>query len=383
MNRSVVILRNTGHGINDIYWYVLPSLLPIILEQFDMKYGTAGGLLTAFIGVIAVFSFILGKVSDYIPRHVVMGSGFLLASIFLLSAALMDNYNSFLACILVTGIGVGSFHPVVYALIDETTEHRQGSAYGMFEFWGAIAIFFMFLLHGLLLKQLNWRTIILITSTPGLVVGSLFFFYSGKFQNSYERPDKFVSNAENTQLLLFIIFLVVVTSRFFSIIAVVNFTPIYLVREIGLPKNIASYTTGIYFLGALIFTPCAGRQCDLRSPFVVLLLSTLIAFPMIILISLPHPRWILPFYLFLLGGAYYGSGPAMNIIIARMGSNLGKGEAFGYFTALIAVAFSFSPLLFGLLADRIGLRMSMRIFSLPLLFSGIVLFVLYTITRSD
>jgi MFS family permease len=386
MNRSVVILRNTGHGVNDIYWYVLPSLLPIILEQFDMKYGTAGGLLTLFIGVIAVFSFILGKVSDYVSRHVVMGSGFLLASIFLIGAALMENYNYFLLCILITGIGVGSFHPAVYALIDETTEHRPGNAYGMFEFWGGVAIFFMFLLHGLLLKQLSWRTIILITSIPGLVVGSLFFSNSGKFQYTGARPVKIISNAEDfhgTQLWLFILFLVVVTSRFFSIIAIVNFTPIYLVREIGLPKNIASYTTGIYFLGALIFTPIAGRQCDIRSPFVVLLLSTLIAFPLIILISLPHPIWILPFYLFLLGGAYYGSGPAMTIIIARMGSNLGKGEAFGYFTALIAAAFSFSPLLFGILADRIGLRMSMRIFSFPLLFSVIVLFVLFTITRSD
>jgi MFS family permease len=136
-------------------------------------------------------------------------------------------------------------------------------------------------------------------------------------------------------------------------------------------------------LGALVFTPFAGRQCDYRNPFVVLLLSTLIAYPMIILISMPHPIWILCLYLFLLGGAYYGSGPAMTIIIARMGAHLGKGEVFGYFTALIAVAFSFSPLVFGMLADRTGLRMSMRIFSFPLLFSGIVLLVLFAITRSD
>ncbi len=55
-----MILRNVGHGVNDIFWYILPSLLPVILDQFGMKYGTAGGLLTAFLGVVAVFSFILG-----------------------------------------------------------------------------------------------------------------------------------------------------------------------------------------------------------------------------------------------------------------------------------------------------------------------------------
>ena len=75
-DRSVVILRNVGHGVNDIFWYILPSLLPVILDQFDIKYGTAGGLLTAFLGVVAVFSFILDKISDYSPRHIILAAGF-------------------------------------------------------------------------------------------------------------------------------------------------------------------------------------------------------------------------------------------------------------------------------------------------------------------
>jgi len=54
-----------------------------------------------------------------------------------------------------------------------------------------------------------------------------------------------------------------------------------------------------------------------------------------------------------------------------MSGKLGKGEAFGYFMALISVTFSFSPLLFGLLADRIGMGPSMRVFSLPLLFAAL------------
>jgi hypothetical protein len=43
MDRSVVNLRNVGHGVNDIFLYILPSLLPVILDQFGMKYGSAEG----------------------------------------------------------------------------------------------------------------------------------------------------------------------------------------------------------------------------------------------------------------------------------------------------------------------------------------------------
>jgi MFS family permease len=384
MDRNVVVLRTAGHGVNDIFWFVLPSMLPVILEQFDMRYGTAGGMLTAFLGVIAVFSFVLGKVSDHFPRHTIMGIGFLLASILLIGASLTSTLTMFMVLILIAGIGVGSYHPTVYALIDETTEQKKGAVYGMFELWGSLAIFIMFILHGLLLKQMSWRFIILVTSIPGLFMGALYLFYSSSFRGVQaqvvrETPGT-VSGSGDSPLILFALYLAVVTLRFFSIMAVVNFTPTYLVREIGLPANVASFATGIYFLGGLIFTPILGKQCDIRSPFTVLLFTTGLVFPMILLLTVPQPSWMLPLYLFLIGVCYYGAGPAMNIITSSMGNRLGKGEAFGYFMALIAVTFSFSPLLFGMLADRVGLRVSMRYFSLPLL-AGTVLLVLLMVLR--
>lgn len=177
MKKSAMVLRNVGHGANDIYWFILPSLLPLILVQFDMKYETAGGLLTAFLGVIAVFSFIQGKLSDRFHRQIILGTGFLVASISLILSSFMNRLGFFVACIVIAGMGVSSYHPAIYAYIDETTQSRQGKEYGMFEFWGSTAIFFMFLLHGLLLKNMNWRNIIFISSIPGIVVGSLYFTY--------------------------------------------------------------------------------------------------------------------------------------------------------------------------------------------------------------
>ncbi|KKL66974.1 hypothetical protein LCGC14_2139610 [marine sediment metagenome] len=384
MNRSVVILRNVGHGVNDIFWYILPSLLPVILDQFGMKYGTAGGLLTAFLGVVAVFSFILGKISDYFPRHIIIGAGFLVASLFLIGGSLTNNFNLFVACLLVAGIGVGSYHAAGYALIEDITENRKGRAYGMFEFWGAAGVLLMFLLHGLLLNHLSWRNIILITSIPGLAMGFLYFIYSERFRSAADRAKGKILNKTEIQdapVLLFILFIISFTIRYFGILGVVSFTSTYLVRELGLQANVASYATGIYFLGGLIFTPFMGMQCDIRNPILVLLFTTLIPFPLIFLMTLTQPLWVLPVYLLLIGGSYYGAGPAMSMIIARMSSKLGKGEAFGYFMAVTSVTFSISPLLFGMLADRIGLNLTMKIYSLPLLLGSVVLLVLFVVEK--
>jgi MFS family permease len=164
--------------------------------------------------------------------------------------------------------------------------------------------------------------------------------------------------------------------------AVVSFTPVYLVREVGLNPSLASYATGIYFLGGLIFTPLLGRQCDARGPFPVLLFTTGAAFPLIFLMSFTEgARVFLPLYIFLVGICYYGAGPSMDMIITRISSRLGTGEAFGYFMAMIAITYSFSPLLFGMLADRVGLRLSIRVFSFSLFTSTAVLAALVLLMK--
>jgi len=385
-NKNEITLRNVGHGVNDIYWFILPSLLPVILDHFNMKYGTAGGLLTAFLLVIAVFSFILGKISDYVARANILGLGFLIASTFLILSTFMHGFGSFMTFILLAGIGVSSFHPSAYALIDETTEYKQGRVYGTFEFWGSAAIFLMFFLHGFLLEKLSWKNIILVTSIPGLLVGTLYLTRSKELRYSRLREQKTISHAPNAPDIppfLFILFLIVVALRFFGIIAVVNFTPTYLVREVGLDKSIASFATGIYFLGGLVFVSLMGRLCDRWGPFPVLLFSTAAAFPLIILVAVTKPLFLLPLYLLLLGGMYYGAGPAMNMIIAKMSSRLRKGEAFGYFMAIIAVTYSFSPLIYGVNADRLGLQRTMRFFSFPLLVSTVGLFILLKVVHAN
>jgi MFS family permease len=383
--RGQAALRNAGHGANDIYWFILPSLLPLILEQFNMKYGTAGGILTAFLIVVALFSYFFGKLSDRISRSILMGVGFLCASAFIIFASFTGGLAAFVVLILIAGIGVSTFHPPVYALIGESTTHRRGTAYGMFEFWGSAAVFLMFFLHGLLLRNLSWRTVIQISSVPGIVAGILFLATSksGAAADRYpgpgaypERTEEQSSDPPGMPRPLFVLFLLVVALRFFGIIAVVNFSPTYLVREVGLEQSIASFATGLYFLGGLIFTPIVGGLCDRRDPFVVLLLSTAAAFPLILLVSSPFPVWALPFSILLLGGMYYGAGPAMDIIISRMSSTMGRGEAFGYFMAIISVTYSFSPLLYGVVADRLGLQSAMRLFSFPVLLSAAALFVL-------
>jgi MFS family permease len=380
--KGVNLLRNVGHGANDLYWFILPSLLPVILEQHELKYIGAGGILAAYLGAIALFSFILGKISDSVSRQRLMGFGFIIASGFFILSTATDVIAVFVSCVIIAGIGVSSFHPAIYASIDETTSRDHGIVYGMFEFWGSVAVFGMFVLHGFLFREIGWKPILILTSIPGLVVGSLYIRYGTSFNSTEPAETSAKAQPGEFSMIHFVLFLLVVTFRFLGLIAVINFTPTYLVRAIGVSKSIASWATGVYFLGGLVFTPIAGKLCDRWGPFQVLLVTTGLVTPFIFLVGTSSPLWALILYLLPIGACYYGVGPATDILIARLGSRMGKGEAFGYMVAVISVAFSLSPLLFGAVADRIGLTATIRLFSLPLLVSFILLLILWSMHKA-
>ncbi|UCB45363.1 MAG: MFS transporter [Spirochaetota bacterium] len=159
-------------------------------------------------------------------------------------------------------------------------------------------------------------------------------------------------------------------------IAVINFTPTHLVKEIGLQNSLACYATGIYFLGSIIFAPIAGKLADRWGPLPFLTLITGVACPLIFLVSKTHSIGVLPIYILLIGGSNGGAWPPPSMIIAEMSGHIGKGETFGYAMVVVAVTSSLSPLLLGIAADRIGLRLSIRAFTIPVVMSFILLLVL-------
>ena len=78
--KRFTLLCYLGHAANDTYWFILPIVLPMILRQFGIRYSTAGAILTAYLAVIALLSFAIGRLSDVIPRWRIIGFGFLLAN---------------------------------------------------------------------------------------------------------------------------------------------------------------------------------------------------------------------------------------------------------------------------------------------------------------
>ena len=54
-----------AHGLNDMYWFILPVLLPIIKQEFSLSYVRTGLLVTSFTAVTAMGSLVSGYLGDH------------------------------------------------------------------------------------------------------------------------------------------------------------------------------------------------------------------------------------------------------------------------------------------------------------------------------
>lgn len=373
------ILNNVGHGVNDTYFFILPIILPFLLDKFNIPYGTAGLILSCYLLVISIGHYLFGKLSDSTHHGIIIGTGFYLTSIAFIASALVPTFTLFIAGLFVAAVGVSTFHPVVYARIDIGTPKHRGRAMGNFEMWGNATLFVMFFLSGMLLRQIGWKGLLIVFGLPGLIVG--YFFLRERFSKAASslkssRADHSSSKA-SIPVAFFAVFLIGIMLRVIGTFGLLSFIPAYLVNALGLHPDRAALLAGLGFAGGLICAPITGRTADKIGPLPVLLVVTGALVPIIFLFGLSTTRWLVPFFIIFFGGALGGCYPPQNMILSRIGSKLGSGEVFGLLMAAVALAQSFSPALFGALADRFGLEAAIRITSL-LVLPGFVMLLIFS-----
>lgn len=376
--KKLDFLTRIGHGANDMYFFTFPSVLPLILAQFGFSYTAAGGYLTAFLCTVALFSFLFGKLADSFPRWIFLSGGFFIASLGLIIAGFMPRFWLFMVFLLVTAVGVSTYHPVAYAVIEEGTPRRRGQMFAIFEIFGAVGVLTLFLLHGALLTSMGWKVVVVITSIPGFAVGILFAVHRKAIDTEPKAhlgltPKEAGSAAP---FFVFLVFFVSIILRILCFAAVWNFMPTFLVDAMELKSSVASFVTGFLFVGAILVNLFAGRLADRVGPIIVVIGASALSGIFVLLATYATAAWMLPVILIFMGAGVSSAIPAQNLIISLLSRRGRKGEAYGMMMGFITIANSMAPLLYGVLADSFGLKMSLRLISIPVWVSCVLLLTL-------
>ena len=353
--------RNLAHGANDIYWFILPPVLPLILQEFGLRYTGVGGLVAAYLSVIAVSSIVMGRISDRVSRRHLVAIGFGVASLALWAASLSPGLTLVAVFLVIAGLGVSAFHPTAYAAIHET-DGARGVSYGAFEASGALAVALMYLVHGSLVARVGWRGVLMVGAVPGAIMG-LAVLWARTTTPSATRPPPGAGAASASpprSLAVAVVLVFAVMLRFLGTTAVNNFLPTYLVRAAGMATGLASYAVGFAFLGSMAGALVSGRAVERLGPVAVFLASSALLVPATLALSLDLPVSVYPVLLVVFGFSVSACIPAQNVLLNLLTAGRGQGRVFGVLMGMTTVAASASPLIFGAVADGAGLGVALR-----------------------
>tara|TARA_A100001037_G_scaffold306608_1_gene353271 strand:- start:35703 stop:36929 length:1227 start_codon:yes stop_codon:yes gene_type:complete len=276
---QMLLLVAMGWAITQTGRFLLPPLLPIIMEEVKISVVIAGVVLTIMQVVYAITQYPSGKISDWVGRPIIIipGMGLIGLSFFFI-AGIKTAFMLIFAVVLL-GLGRAMYNVPSRALISDLYVGRRGRAMGIFTAGSDLGGIFA----GLLSIVLAMAYLVLVEGIPNWRVvvgfcGIVSFFLIGAFilvnQEGYGRGEKsgegikssvkkdiiyiVGERSQRETVLAFALFIFVAT-------AMVNFLPLYLIEGKGFDLRTAGSIFGWFFLLGMVVKPIIGALSD-RAP---------------------------------------------------------------------------------------------------------------------
>lgn len=364
----ILWILGLGHLVVDLTHGILPILTPLLVENFSLSYFQVGIVALAFTFSSAIIQPIFGIMSDRIGMAWLMPLGLLLSGLGLGLTGMVNSYPLLLVVVLISGIGVASYHPEGSKLTHFVSEEsKAGSAMAIFSVGGNLGFGLGPLLAAFVLGfgglgSIQWVMI------PGLLSALLFLFLLPKFRQIIEE-NKTSPTKGNTQIkndnkrgrgkdFLFLMFYITIRSWIQS--GLVYFIPFYFPEFKGITEP--QYLVSIFLIAGAVGTvlggPLADRFGGRKGLLVSMIISLLTIYPFIHLSGIS-----VPILAFLLGVALISTF-SMTVVFGQrlLPNNIGlaSGLVLGFAVGMGSIGVT----LLGALADHMGLPFAMNIICL-------------------
>src|SRR5258706_1365781 len=277
---TVISLVGFAHGTSHFFHFVLPTLFPWLMREFDLTFTQVGAAMTVFFVVSGVGQALAGFVVDRIGALRVLCGGIALLSLAVLGYACAQNYPMLLGCAALAGLGNSVFHPADFTLLTgRVSVSRLGHAFSVHGLsgslgWAASPVFVI-----AIAESLGWRAACVGASIVGFLALA-FLFANRRVLHDAERLPQEVGRRRGSSFaflgagvvwMCFVFFML--TGMAFG--ALQHFLPPILVRTYGLTLAFAATALTTYLLGSAagvaaggFFAPQGGRQCPPGGVFV-------------------------------------------------------------------------------------------------------------------
>lgn len=370
--KSKLKLNALGHSYNDMYFFIIPFLLPLFREEFGINYVQSGLILTIHVALRSIFSLVFGYFGDKYEKKAIIACGFVCSSIFLGGLVWINNIHTIVAFLFLLAIGVSTFHPLATAIVRENSKkHQRGRYLSLFSAAGTAGIIVASLLFGFLVQIWGWKITCLLLSLPGYFLGYAYLKSKKDKKNLKTEAEKKIKQG---YVYLFFIGMGI---RSLGLWAVLSFLPLYATDYLGLKPEVSAWIVSIIFIGMLVGSLISSRIIDKSHPLILVLSATIITTFLVLGITFIAQRISIVLLIGTLGiveGIFFPSQSTWLTFICPV---IHQSKIFGISLFIEGFSATIAPTLYGWIADQSNLVWAYRLAAIPLFVSFVLFLILH------
>jgi MFS transporter, FSR family, fosmidomycin resistance protein len=370
MNKKILALLSAAHLVTDINQGALPALLPFFKESMNLSYTLAGVILLFGNISSSVIQPAFGYFSDKHPTRWFLPVAPFVACLGLSITGFIPTYSLLLFFVVISGVGIASFHPEGYKTAYFFTGEKKATGMAIFSVGGNLGMALgpmiaLSLVHGFGPKG-TWALVL-----PGIVLAAVLllctswhapYVQSSSRRGQVEKKEPIARKAKISMVIL----IGIVIFRYWVQMGLLAYIPFYYINYLkGDPIYAGMLTTTFLMAGAagtLIGSPMADRWGHRN----ILSISMILVAPLLLLFY-NTSGWIVFVILAIIGMSLICTHPvtvviAQTLLPQHLGTASGLTVGFAVGTGGVGVT------LLGMVADAWGVPAAMNaIVVLPVL----------------
>src|SRR5512139_1003353 len=373
LNKKALAILSAAHLVADINQGALPALLPFFKEAMSLSYTMAGTILLAANLTSSIIQPAFGHLSDRRPIGWFLPLAPFVACLGLSLSGLVSNYTILLICVMVSGIGIASFHPEGFKTAYYFTGDKKTTGMSIFAVGGNFGIATGPILALTLVTSFGLKgtsSFILL----GILIAVILILNMSMFTAPVElahREAKKLAKVPLTknQKVSFSLLVAIATIRAWIQFGLATYIPFYYINYLkGNPLYAGKLVSTFLLagaLGTLIGAPLADRWGHKR----FLLISLALSFPLLLLFY--FSSGLITFVFLGISGMVLISTFALTTVMGQALLPQNLGIASGMMVGFTISAGGIGVTLLGAIADTWGVPMAIKaIFALPLIEIG-------------
>ena len=298
-----------SHFGHHVVGAMLNPLLPMIRTDLNLNYTSAGILVSVFSITGGIAQLPAGWLADRIgarPMILVSVSGVAIGGLLI---GLSHSYGMLLVLLGITALASGGYHPAAATAISlMTPPEKRGRALGLHLIGGTSSFWVVLLLVAPMAAAWTWRSPFIILSIPIIALGFVMFYLMGKRMKTKEAvaanaAGKVSDESGPVQIRwpVFLPFLILTVGTGMITQSVGAYYSLYATDKLGVAAAAVVLLMAISPFVGVFVAPTGGYLSDRFGAAPVVMLSALVAGPLLFAMSKVPNVWIFAVLLGLLG----------------------------------------------------------------------------------